>query len=210
MTAFRSFFDSFLTRSFAYSKRLRPAGPRVAVALDQAIQDSRYHDRAVPPDIVAKGIIANDHRLPVYLYRLGRSFYLEDAGHPMVGILHGLMRQTSGCEIYFSNEIGTGFRVVHGLGTVIGSRNTIGEGFTIYQGSTIGHRRIGEEGARIGSHVTVFANSSVLGPIRIGDGATIGAHALVMGDVPPRAVVFGSKAVRPTRNPRPGVRRRDP
>ncbi len=191
MTGFPAFVDSLLSRSFAYKKALRPARARAAAALEQSVADARFHDRNETPESVAKGIVAGDHRLPVFLYRLGRAFFLENPAHPLVPVLHGLMRQTSACEIYFSNDIGPGFRMVHGLGTVIGSRNIIGAGFTIYQGSTIGHRSVGEPGAVIGSGVTVFAHSLVLGAVRVGDGAVIGAHTLVLRDVPAGAVVSG-------------------
>jgi serine acetyltransferase len=39
--------------------------------------------------------------------------------------------------------------------------------------------------------VYLGARCGILGPIRVGDGATIGAHTLVARDVPPGAVVFG-------------------
>lgn len=40
-------------------------------------------------------------------------------------------------EIYYSSEIGEGFRINHGVGTVIGARAHIGDNFTIHQNCTI-------------------------------------------------------------------------
>jgi serine O-acetyltransferase len=47
--------------------------------------------------------------------------------------------------------------------------------------------------------VTVGCGARVLGPIRVGRGATIGANAVVLHDVPPGATVVGAPArvVRP-------------
>ena len=93
-------------------------------------------------------------------------------------------------EIYFNNEIGEGFYVVHGQGTVIGSRNKIGKGFVIHQGCTIGHKKNGAgAGNIIGDNVTLYANSSIIGELNIGNNVTIGAHILVTKDVPDNTVV---------------------
>jgi putative colanic acid biosynthesis acetyltransferase WcaB len=42
--------------------------------------------------------------------------------------------------------------------------------------------------------VDVGANAVIIGAIRIGDGAVIGAGAVVVKDVPPGAVVAGNPA----------------
>lgn len=47
----------------------------------------------------------------------------------------------------------------------------------------------------IGSRVWIGDNVMIIGPARIGDGAVIGAHSVVKGDVPPECVVVGSPAV---------------
>lgn len=192
--SFRDFVEFTLAKSYAYSKALRPSGLRVDAALEQAVADARFHEPAATAQAVARRIMSGDHHAPVFLYRLGRALFAEDPAHPLLRVLHGVMRETSACEIYFSNDIGVGLRLVHGLGTVIGSRNRIGKGFTIYQGSTIGHREVGEPGAIIGSDVTVYAHALILGEVRVGDGAVIGAQAVVLKDVPAGATMLGSPA----------------
>lgn len=47
---------------------------------------------------------------------------------------------------------------------------------------------------RLGDGVTLYAKSSVLGPVVVGDGARIGAHALVLRDVPAGQVAKGVPA----------------
>jgi serine O-acetyltransferase len=47
----------------------------------------------------------------------------------------------------------------------------------------------------IGDNVTIYANSVIIGGIKIGDNAIIGAGAVVVKDVPPKAVVAGNPAI---------------
>lgn len=48
---------------------------------------------------------------------------------------------------------------------------------------------------KIGSRVWIGDNVVIIGPARIGDGAVIGAHSIVKGDVPPNSVAVGAPAV---------------
>lgn len=95
-----------------------------------------------------------------------------------------MLKEICCCEIYFNNEIQKGFYIVHGLGTVIGSRNKIGDGFKIHQGCTIGHKKNGEgNGSIIGNNVTMYCNSSIIGELIIGNDVIIGANVLVYKDI---------------------------
>lgn len=47
----------------------------------------------------------------------------------------------------------------------------------------------------IGSRVWIGDNVLIIGPTRIGDGAVIGAHSIVKGDVPANTMVAGAPAV---------------
>ncbi|MEP6672662.1 MAG: hypothetical protein ABJF10_26090 [Chthoniobacter sp.] len=153
-------------------------------ALAATLADARYSVRERGDENIIAEIVANGNSLPVFFYRLGREIReAEGADSPTLPVVHGLMREVCSCEIYFSNVIGVGLQVIHGLGTVIGSRNTIGRGFRIYQGSTVGHRTVGEGGATIGNDVILYANASILGPITIGDGVIVRAQTIVTADV---------------------------
>ena len=94
-------------------------------------------------------------------------------------------------DIGINTEIGRGFRIHHGVGLVIGDAVQIGNGFTCFQGVTIGRRSIRKKYREseqiapiIGNHVIVYTGAVVIGDIRIGDGVVIGANAVVMSDVP--------------------------
>src|ERR1051325_229345 len=92
---------------------------------------------------------------------------------------------TIGRNTYFNNW---------GMGIVIHRRAVIGEKCRIGHGVTIGGRS-GHYGVPvIGNDVLVGVGAKILGPISVGDHATIGANSVVINDVPPYAVVAGVPA----------------
>lgn len=84
-------------------------------------------------------------------------------------------------------EIGPGLHVVHGPNNL--NAEKIGKNFTVRQFVTIGEHRGGRPS--IGDNVTINPGAVVVGPIKLGDGCTIGALSYVSHDVPPGAVVKG-------------------
>jgi len=163
----------------------------VADAFEMALADARWHYPQTTAESLSVQLRKNADPLAVYLFRLASLAY-QKGRQDLADCFAWLLKECCCCEIYYSNQIGTGFLVVHGVGTVIGSRNTIGKGFQIFQGCTIGHRVDYEVGCTIGDNVILFANSSVVGSLTIGDHAVIGAHCLVMQDVPANAKVYGA------------------
>lgn len=92
-----------------------------------------------------------------------------------------------------------GTQFPHPYGIIISILANIGNNCTIYQNVTIGtdkYEHGGLEGyyPTIGSNVTIYSGAVICGPVKIGDGAVIGANAVVKNDVPPKAVVAGVPA----------------
>ena len=91
--------------------------------------------------------------------------------------------------------VGCGVRLNYsGLGTVIHPRAVIGNHVEIGPGVVIGGRSQIWEVPVIEDHVHIGVGAKVLGPIRVGRGAVIGANAVVLHDVPPGAVMVGVPA----------------
>lgn len=92
-------------------------------------------------------------------------------------------------------QIGRGVRLNYsGLGTVIHARAVIGNHVEIGPGVVIGGRSHLRDVPVIEDHVQIGVGAKILGPIRVGRGAVIGANAVVLHDVPPGAVMVGIPA----------------
>lgn len=91
-------------------------------------------------------------------------------------------------------EIGGGLFIHHGFATMVAAKS-IGENCWINQQVTIGYGK-GEDPPVIGNDVMITCGAKVLGRITVGDGAVIGANAVVIRDVEPGAVMGGVPAKR--------------
>lgn len=108
---------------------------------------------------------------------LGR--YISEAAH-----------RTTGIDIHPGACIGKRFAIDHGTGIVIGETAVIGDDCVMYQGALLGAKSLHgrtERGSKrhptIGNRVVMYAYSTVLGNINVGDDCIIGAYKIVNGDV---------------------------
>ena len=112
-------------------------------------------------------------------------------------------RMFTGIEIHPAAKIGRNFFMDHGLGIVIGETAEIGEYVTIYQGVTLGGvmpsieseaQRNQKRHPTIGNNVIIGSGAQILGPIKVGDNARIGANSVVSKDVLSNVTVAGVPA----------------
>ena len=135
-------------------------------------------------------------------YKIGNIFWrynLKFLGRMIMYIA----RIFSGIEIHPAAKIGSNFFMDHGLGIVIGETAEIGENVTIYQGVTLGGimpsiesdlQRNQKRHPTIGNNVIIGSGAQILGAIKVGDNARIGANSVVSRDVPPNVTVAGVPA----------------
>jgi serine acetyltransferase len=97
-------------------------------------------------------------------------------------------------ELPWKTTVGLRLTVFHGYALVVNDGTRIGDDVVLRHGVTLGHLVEGGPCPVIGDRVEFGAGSSVLGPVKIGAGARIGAGAVVLSDVPPGATVVGVPA----------------
>ncbi|GAB1692200.1 serine O-acetyltransferase EpsC [Krasilnikovia sp. M28-CT-15] len=121
--------------------------------------------------------------------------------------LSQLTRLLTGVEIHPGATIGRRLFIDHGAGVVIGETARVGDDVTMYHRVTLGGRgwwRDADGGRRhptVGDRVVLGVGATVLGPLHIGDDAEIGAHCLVLADVPAGARLRAPAAVARARTP---------
>ena len=130
------------------------------------------------------------HRLAHWFYD-GKLFFLAR-------LVNHLARFLTAIDIHPGARIGRNFFIDHGF-TVIGETAEIHDNVTIYQNVTLGgtNPSTGVGGKRhptLRSGVVIGSGAQVLGPIDVGEGARVGANAVVTKDVLPSTTVVGIPA----------------
>lgn len=112
-------------------------------------------------------------------------------------LLATLSRFLTGVEIHPGAQIGRALFIDHGAGVVIGETAMIGDHCVVFHNVTLGGtgKHQGQRHPMVGHHVFIGTNAILLGPIRVGDHAKVGANAFVINhDVPAHATVVGTPA----------------
>lgn len=136
----------------------------------------------------------------VGVYRFGRRVDRLPAGprrrlgQALYWPLFRLVETLTGISLPKSVEIGPGLRIWHFGGIFVHRDVRIGANCTLRQGVTIGNRHRDDDVPTIGDDVELGAYAQVLGAVRIGHGARIGAMSVVLTDVPDGATAVGIPA----------------
>lgn len=128
----------------------------------------------------------------IWLHRIAHFFY-KRRWYFLARFISQFNRFLTGIEIHPGAKIGKGVFIDHGMGVVIGETCEIGDYVTIYQGVTLGGtgKEKGKRHPTIEDHVLIASGAKVLGAIRVGRCAKIGAGSVVLRDVPPNSTVVG-------------------
>lgn len=108
-------------------------------------------------------------------------------------VRHKFWSVVTGADIPLNCDIGGGLLLPHPNGIVIHPAAKIGVNCLIFQQVTIGTRN-GIDAPVIEGHVDIGAGAKILGSVRIGAHARIGANAVVLTDVPNGATAIGIPA----------------
>jgi serine O-acetyltransferase len=115
-------------------------------------------------------------------------------GRARAQLLRRFIHIRYGCHISAESRPLGWVNLPHPVAIVIGHGVEIGEDATIYQGVTLGQGGRGEGYPSVGAAATLYAGAVVVGPVRIGQGAIVGANAVVLADVPDGATAVGAPA----------------
>jgi len=162
-----------------------------AFELARALRKGEAHERPSVKEAV-KAALSQDGYKVLLMSRIresARRWHVPGVNHALRLVTTVLYSIEIGNDI----ELGEGINFTHTLGTVIGGTSKVGARVKFMGNNTIGTAK--DNGCPvIEDDVVIGCGARVLGPIRVGRGAFIGANAVVLTDVPPGAIATGIPA----------------
>jgi len=149
--------------------------------------ERRYPDAVVGPNPLAARLL----QMPVIGWALG-----------------GILNCRLDCRIRSPLLMPVPMGIIIERGVQLGSRVTVMHQVTIGRKDPVVPREHGGNLAVIEDNVFIGAGAKVLGPVRIGRGATVGANAVVTRDVPSHCTVVGANRILGVDPPAVAARRR--
>ncbi len=151
-------------------------------------RDSASHELYIP-FLYFKGFHAlQSHRIAHWLWTHGRQ--------SMGLFFQNRVSVQFGVDIHPAARMGRGIMLDHATGLVIGETAVVGNNVSILQSVTLGGtgKEDGDRHPKIGDGVLISAGAKILGNIRVGEGAKVGAGSVVLEEVPPHTTVAGVPA----------------
>ena len=132
------------------------------------------------------------------VYRFGRMLRTRGGAAVMLWPLFRswelAVRLLTGIHLDVGAEIGPGFYVGHHGAITVGRGVVIGENSSIGQMCWVAAAEGDARAPRLGPRVYIGPGAKVFGPVFVGEGAAIGAGAVVLDDVPARSTAVGNPA----------------
>jgi serine O-acetyltransferase len=151
-------------------------------------RDSASNELSIP-FLYFKGFHAlQSHRVAHWLWKQGRK--------SLALFFQNRVSSEFGVDIHPAAKLGHGIMLDHATGLVIGETATVGNNVSILQSVTLGGtgKDEGDRHPKIADGVLISAGATILGNIKVGIGAKVGAGSVVLEDVPPHTTVAGVPA----------------
>ena len=162
-------------------------------SLEEDIKFFKDHDQACnyfsTPLLFYKGFLG------LATYRAAHCLWNNDR-HTMALFFQNRASEVFGVDIHPAAKIAGGVMIDHATGVVIGETSEIESEVSIFQGVTLGGKGFesGKRHPNIKKGASIFAASTVLGDITVGENAIIAAGSLVLNDVIKNSTVAGVPA----------------
>jgi serine O-acetyltransferase len=186
--------------SMLSSKSVEEPAPPFWAHLKQDLGRHLVYHRGVSTLTKVKLLATIDGAWAMAVYRLGRSWGRRRG--VIGGVLGALcsvaewgVRMVSGIHLHREADIAPGFYIGHFGGICVGPGVRIGRDSSISQMCFVAsHDGSGRGAPTLGERVYLGAGCKVLGEVRVGSDAAIGANAVVMEDIPAQGVATGIPA----------------
>lgn len=174
------------------------SSPNIRLALRLDILAVMLRDPAVKSytDVILyfKGFHAlQTYRVAHWLWSTGRT--------TLALFIHSRANTVFHVDIHPAAKLGNGLLIDHGTGVVIGETAVVGDNVSMLHKVTLGGagNKSGNRHPIVGNCVLLGAGATLLGPVRIGNGANIGACSMVTEDVPAGMIAVGvpARVIRP-------------
>ncbi len=132
----------------------------------------------------------------IWTYRLAHLFW-RGRLKLIARLLSSIARIITGVEIHPAARIGKNVVIDHGTGVVIGETAMIADDVLIYHGVTLGgtgNERGEKRHPTVCTGAMIAAGAKILGDIKVGMYAKVGANAVVLRDVPDFSTAVGIPA----------------
>lgn len=182
-----------------------------ALLLRDVIQDAFKHDpcihKAVRADLMAveeRDSACNELSMPFLYFKGFHALQCHRVGHwlwkqgreSLALFFQNRVSSEFAVDIHPAAQMGCGIMLDHATGLVIGETARVGNNVSILQAVTLGGtgKDEGDRHPKIGDGVLISAGAKILGNIKVGIGAKVGAGSVVLEDVPPHTTVAGVPA----------------
>lgn len=128
-------------------------------------------------------------------WRMGQPKIIRAPATVIYWILFKLVEWMAGISLWYPVELGRRVRIWHHSGIILSAR-VIGDDVQLRQNTTMGVRRTDRLGELpiIEAGVDIGAGAVIVGAVVVGQGARIGANAVVTEDVPAGGAAVGNPA----------------